>query len=213
MKIKLLLLLLLHCIISIAQEREKHDSSGVSITNGQYTICHNGKEWKDSLLFNPDKYFLLFPNKSILDFEDTMEFIYISDLYHKLHQPILYNKNMNYFLAVDSWRDYMLTAIIGDNGKISLSYVNSKDSSTNVILLNKTLSKSIIKKIGNVTNMSVSPYDGDEFIGFPIIIEYKYNGKSNTLPIVSLKSFEPYKKSYKLMRKLHRIAVRKIKNK
>ena len=211
MKIKLLLILLLNCIISVAQEREKHDSSGVSITNWQYTICHNGKEWKDSLLFNPDKYFLLFPNKSILNYDDTMEFIYVSDLYRKLHQPILYNKNTNYFLAVDSWRDYMVTAIISGNGKISLSYINGKDSSTNVVLLNKALSKSIIRKIENVTNMSVSPYGGDEFIGFPIIVEYKYNGKSNTLPIVSLKTSEPYIKSYQLMRKLHRIAVRKQK--
>lgn len=211
MRVKLLLILLLPCIVIIAQENENYNSFGISISNGQYTIHNKDMISTDSLLFNPDKYFLLFPNKFMLDYEDTMEFIYISDLYYKLHQPILYNKNINYFLAVDSWRDYMVSAIITDNGSVSLSYVNSKDSSTNVALLNKVCSKSIIKKIKNITSMPILPYDSDEFIGFPIIIEYKYQDKNNTMPIVSLKASEPYIRSYKLMKKLHRIAVRKSK--
>lgn len=207
-------------IMADAQTNEHHDSYRITIDNGQYTLYKNGIiERVDSLLFNPDYFFPHFPKRYELNYTDTADFILFSDLYKELHQPILYNKNLNYLSVLDPWTTckgdpifgYMVTAIINDSGTISLRYVNSGDSSVNNFVLSKIRSKPLIHKIMKMANLSILPYDGANFVVPvpPIIIEYKINGEYNVLPFMSAP--ELYIKPYKLTRKLHRIAERKVK--
>lgn len=198
----------------------------INIINGMYNIDYYiendsdtaliRKIEMDSLLLDSGKFFLNFPTTFKLNLNDTSDFVFYSRLYHKIfHQPILYNKDLNYFSSIYTWlweKDYMVTAIINDNGKISLEYVNKEDSSINKFVLSRIKSKYIIHKIRKIANLPILPYDGNSnFTCPPIIIEYKYKGKYNVLPIVTLDAPKLYIKSYRLTKKLHRIAVRKSK--
>jgi len=169
----------------------------------------------DSLLINMEKLFSNFPIEYDHDIDDTAFFVFYSRLYHKIfNQPILYNTDLNYFSSIYTWlwmKDYMVTAIINDNGKISLKYANREDSVISEIMLNRIVSKSISHKIKKIAQLPIDTCKCENFMTPPIIIEYKYKGKYNALPFVSFESPKPYIKSYRLTKKLHRIAVRKLK--
>ena len=147
--------------------------------------------------------------------EDNAFIVFYSRKLHKtLQQPILYNKNLNYFSAIDTWTGedtYMVTVIIKDKNEAVLRYVNIDDASINDIELSRTMSRRITHKINKIAKLPVASYVCEDFIIPPIIIEFKYKGMYNALPIVTKEAPKPYIMSYKLMNKLHGIAIRKLK--
>jgi hypothetical protein len=166
----------------------------------------------DSLLIDAEKFFSNLPKSASL--MDTSLFVFYTRLFHKVfNQPILYDKALNYFSAIYpiEYDVFMVTAIINENNKVALRYVNKADSSINDVILNRILSKRIIHKIKKLSSLPTVPCEGNNFQVPAIIIEYKYQGKYNALPFMTFEASELYIKSYKLMKKLHKIAVRKVK--
>lgn len=187
-----------HCIISCIET----DSCKIEITE------------TDSLIVDVESLYSNYPTK-LSDFKDTAFLVYYSRTLHKmLHQPILYNMDLNYFSAIDTWGDecaYMITAIIKGESNVILRNVNLSDTSINDIKLNSIKSKRITHKIKKIAKMPVNSYECEDFILPPVIIEYKFNGKYNAFPIVTLEAPKPYIRSFNLMRKLRRITVREVK--